>query len=133
MSRQITYAQCKTMTDHILEKAARAQRPLAVVVTDDAGNIVSATLMDGFHVRGIAFAHSKAYTAAKMTRTGREFRKLLEEGGNTLAAFCDPMMTNLIGSSPVWDKQGQVIGAIAVSGWTSDEDQQLCDEAVKLV
>jgi glc operon protein GlcG len=133
MARQITYEMCKKMSDYVLEKGFKANRPLAVVITDDAGNIVYANIMDGFHVRGISFAYHKAYTAAKMTRTGREFKELCQRDNIDVNVFCDPKMTTLIGSSPVRNANGETIGAIGVSGWTSDEDQQLCDEAVKLI
>lgn len=132
MVRQITYEMCKTMTDFLVRRGEEMGKPLAIVITDDGGSVVSATLMDGFHVRGVQFAYHKAYTSAKMTRTGREVRELCAKDGNDVSVFCDPNMTTLIGSTPIRNGKGDVIGAVGVSGATSDEDQELCDLAAEL-
>ena len=42
-------------------------------------------------------------------------------------------MTTMIGSAPLRDASGELIGAIAVSGWKSEEDQELADAAAKLI
>lgn len=91
------------------------------------------TLMDGYHSRGCRFASNKAYTCAMMGMRGEDFHNLVANSGNSLSAFCDPRMTTMIGSAPLRDASGELIGAIAVSGWKSEEDQELADAAAKLI
>lgn len=46
-------------------------------------------------------------------------------------AMGDPqLLTYLPGGTPIFTADGDLLGAIGVSGWTMEEDQMLADEAV---
>ena len=45
----------------------------------------------------------------------------------------DPQMTYLPGGAPIFTEDGDLIGAVGISGWTMEEDQMLADEAVALL
>ena len=47
------------------------------------------------------------------------------------SAMGDPQMTYLPGGTPIFTADGDLIGAIGVSGWAMEEDQMLADEAVE--
>ena len=133
MANKITFDMCRKMTDALVVKGKEMGKSLAIVVADASGCVISAALMDGYHPRGIEFASRKAYTAVKMSRTGKEFRALCERDHVTVDDFGDPKLTIFIGSTPIRDAEGDVIGAVAVSGATSEEDQELSDFAAGLL
>lgn len=129
---KLLYADCVKMTRFILGEAEKQKRPLGLSITDDAGRMVSCALMDGGPQRFIDLTYRKCYTAAKLTRSGAEVKQLLESSNITIQDFGDPLFIPFIGSALV-RKDGEIVGAIAVSGWTSEEDQELCDRAAALV
>lgn len=103
--------------------------PVAVAVTDDAGNLICFERMDG---SGIAnskittrMAINKAYTAIMVNRHTRDFKELNKIREVELATWGDPAMTTVQGGLVFKNKAGQVIGAIGVSGLVADEDEKL--------
>ena len=82
----------------------------------------------GLDVGAIEYIHRQL-----VAQRDEDFHNLVANSGNSLSAFCDPRMTTMIGSAPLRDASGELIGAIAVSGWKSEEDQELADAAAKLI
>ena len=80
--------------------------------------------MDDAPVRSIQLAHQKAYTSTRMGVTTEEFLARLRREEI-------PMLTALPGGAVLSDTQGDVIGAIGVSGLTPAEDQAVADELAR--
>jgi len=107
--------------------AARAeahayQWPVTIVVVDDGGHPLALERLDGA-------APSSAYIATEKARTaalGRRESKFYEEmvNGGRYAFLSVPVLTSLEGGVPiVFD--GQVIGAVGVSGVKAEQDAQV--------
>ena len=130
---KLNYANRHIMLDYLFDRVAKDGRPLAVSIVDPAGRLLESVLMDGAPQRMLDFGYHKAYTAAKMGRPTAELRTHLQKQETDVSWFCDPNLTLLRGGAPIYDHTGEMIGAIGMSGWKSEEDQALADSAAALL
>jgi len=122
--------EAQTAVRACIEEASKdPSRPVAVAVTDDAGNLICFERMDG---NGISNAKlttrmsiNKAYTSIMMNRPTRDFSERMKQLNVELATWGDPAMTTVQGGLVFKNEAGQVIGAIGVSGLLADEDEKL--------
>jgi len=84
--------------------------------------------MDGAPYRSSVLSHNKGYSAVWFGRDSVEIPKMVGDRG--IAAYGDPLLTSIGGGVLIKDKDGQVLGAVGVSGRTMQED---IDAAVRLV
>jgi glc operon protein GlcG len=77
---------------------------------------------------------NKAYTAARERKPTKELGEKVRhpEKGHDIAYYSDPNYVGWGGGVPVW-KNGEVVGAIAVSGLSSAEDVELAMRGVELL
>lgn len=101
-------------------------RPLAVVVLDAGGNIVVAKRGDKAGIARIDIARAKAWGALGF---GLPSRSLATRAAkmpaffSAVAAVTDGRMVPVAGGVLIQDGDGEVIGAVGVSGDTSDMDE----------
>ena len=135
MKMRPSYMDCSRIITYLSEKIEKDEkhRPLAIAVSDGAGNLISLTLTENMSVRGGGFATHKAYTAAKFQKSTMKMVEHLDRQGVDMSAFCDPNLSPLKGGAPIITAEGDVIGAVGISGWAGWEDQELADEAADLV
>jgi len=90
--------------------------------------------MDGAPVSSIRIAANKAYSAARERKTTEEIGQKARhpEKGFEIAYFGDERFVGWGGGVPVW-RDGEVVGAIAVSGLPQAEDIRLATWAAGLV
>jgi glc operon protein GlcG len=90
--------------------------------------------MDGAPVSSIAIAANKAWTAARERKTTQEIGERVRhpEKGFDIAYFGDPRFVGWGGGVPVW-RDGEVVGAIGVSGLPQADDIRLATWAAALV
>ena len=104
-------------------------RPLAVVVVDTAGNIVSAQRQDGASMFRFDVALGKAWGAVAMGASSRALAKRAKDNPNffvTLAATAHGKFLPQTGAALIRDGQGTILGAAGASGGTGDEDEACC-------
>lgn len=117
-----------------LQTIAGPGAPVCACVTDEHGFILGYTQMDGMSSRAFTMARAKAYTAARMGQKTVDFHARLVSENLSLADFGDALMTSVQGGVPVTDKNGIVIGGVAVSGRRPEEDEHAaCRLAALLV
>jgi glc operon protein GlcG len=77
---------------------------------------------------------NKAYTAARERKASKEIGSASRNPaeGFEMAYFGDPKFTGWGGGVPIW-KNGQVAGAIAISGLPESEDMELAQFAAALL
>lgn len=129
----LTFEKRKVMIDYLLERAQAANKPITIAFADESRTVISVTMMDGMGSRSVNLVSKKAYTAALMQKRTADWWEQMKTLGIGLDSFGDPQMTYLPGGAPIFTKDGDLIGAIGISGWTMEEDQMLADEAVKLL
>jgi glc operon protein GlcG len=90
--------------------------------------------MDGAPISSIRIAANKAWTSARERKPTKDIgdRVRHPEKGHDIAYFGDPRFVGWGGGVPVW-KDGEVVGAVAVSGLSSSEDIVLAELAVDVV
>jgi glc operon protein GlcG len=91
-------------------------------VADDGGHLLSLLRLDGCAPVGAYIAPEKARTAALGRRESKVYEDMIN-GGRT-AFLSAPLAGTLEGGVPVI-VDGQVIGAVGVSGVKADQDAQI--------
>lgn len=129
----LTYERRQMMIDYLLGRAKTANKPITVAFVDESRTVVSVTMMDGMGSRSVNLVSKKAYTAALMHKRTADWWEQMKSIHIGIDSFGDPQMTYLPGGAPIFTADGDLIGAIGVSGWTMEEDQMLADEAVELL
>jgi glc operon protein GlcG len=94
---------------------------MAVAVVDPSGTLVYYEKMDNTQVGSAQVAIDKARTAALFKRPSKVFEDLVAGGGSGLRILGLPGAMPLGGAVPLITNN-QIVGAIGVSGNTSDHD-----------
>jgi glc operon protein GlcG len=130
----IDYSEAKRAVDLIVEKASQKQRTAVVAVADSHGDLICFARMDGAPVSSIRVAVNKAWTAARERKSTKDIGERVRhpEKGHDIAYYGDPQYVGWGGGIPVW-KNGEVVGAVAVSGLSSDEDAALAALGAELI
>jgi uncharacterized protein GlcG (DUF336 family) len=103
--------------------------PLAVVVLDEAGNIVSAQRQDGASMFRIDVARGKAWGAAAMGVSSRALAQRAKDNPNFFVALAATAQGKLLpqpGAVLIRDSDGRIIGAAGASGGTGEQDEDCC-------
>jgi glc operon protein GlcG len=119
----IDHSEAKHAVDLIAERASQMQKAVAIAVADSHGDLICFVRMDGAPVSSIRIAMNKAWTAARERKPTKEIGEKVKhpEKGHDIAYYGDPQYVGWGGGVPVW-KNGEVVGAVAVSGLSSNED-----------
>jgi len=132
--RTIDYSEAKGATDLVVREASQMQKAASVAVADAHGDLICFARMDGAPVSSIQIAMNKAWTAARERKPTREIGDKVRhpEKGHDVSYYGDQKYVGWGGGLPVW-KNGDVVGAVAVSGLSSDEDIALATLGVELL
>ncbi len=130
----IDYSEAKRAVDLIVEKASQMQQAAAIAVADAHGDLIYFVRMDGAPVSSIHIAMNKAWTAARERKPTKEIGDKVKhpEKGHDIVYYGDPKYVGWGGGLPI-SKNGEVVGAIAVSGLSSNEDIALATLGVELI
>ncbi|MBO6893769.1 MAG: heme-binding protein [Roseibium sp.] len=124
----------------IVDEALRLGRqeellPLTVVVLDAGGKIVAVKCEDGSGIMRFDVAFGKAWGALGMGISSRLIRDRLSARPTfqaALATASDGRLIPVPGGVLVRDKDNITIGAVGISGDTSDKDEYCAIEAIKI-
>ena len=119
----IDYQDAKRIVDAILEKALQLQKAAVIAVADAHGELIAFARMDGAPLSSIRVATNKAWTAARERKSTKEIGDKIRhpEKGFDIAFYGDSRFVGWGGGLPIW-RNGEVVGAIGVSGLSSAED-----------
>jgi glc operon protein GlcG len=122
----IDYSEARRAIDLIMEKALEMQKAVVIAVADCRGELISLARMDAAPVSSVVIAANKAWTAARAGKSTQEVGEKVRhpEKGHDISYYGDPRFVGWGGGIPVW-KNGEVAGAVAVSGLSSNEDATL--------
>jgi glc operon protein GlcG len=104
-----------------LAEAARNGWKMAAAVTDPAGELVYFEKMDGTQNGSVRVAISKSRSAALFRRPTKAFQDALAAGGEGLRILALEGAVPVEGGVPLV-VSGQIVGAIGLSGGTSQQD-----------
>jgi glc operon protein GlcG len=103
-------------------EARNNQWPVTIVVVDDGGHPLALERLDGASPISAYIATEKARTSALGRRESKDYEEMVN-GGRT-AFLSAPLLTSLEGGVPIL-VDGQVIGAVGVSGVKAEQDAQV--------
>jgi glc operon protein GlcG len=134
ITQTLDYSEAKKIIDLIVEKALQMQKAAVIAVADSHGELIAFARMDGAPISSIRIAANKAWTAARERKPTKDIGEKVRhpEKGHDIAYYGDPRFVGWGGGIPVW-KDGEVAGAVAVSGLSSSEDIILASLGVDLV
>ena len=133
-TQSIDYSEAKKVIELIVSKALEMQKAAVIAVADSHGELIAFARMDGAPISSIRIAANKAWTAARERKPTKDIGEKVRhpEKGHDIAYYGDPRFVGWGGGIPVW-KDGEVAGAVAVSGLSSSEDIILASLGVDLV
>jgi uncharacterized protein GlcG (DUF336 family) len=111
-----------------------AMHPLTVVVLDAGGRVVAAKSEDGSGLLRFGIATGKAWGALGMGISSRLIRDRLKERPafqNALAAASGGKLIPVPGGVLINDTDGYTIGAVGISGDTSEKDEYCAVGGIK--
>lgn len=123
----ITIEQAKAAAVPARALAAKSEWTMAIAIVDPGGHLVYFEKMDGTQTGSVVVALEKARSAALFKRSTKSFQDTLAAGGDGLRILGLPGAVPIEGGVPLLSR-GRIIGAIGVSGGTSQQDGQ-CAQA----
>jgi uncharacterized protein GlcG (DUF336 family) len=124
---RLTLVQANAMIEAALAKGAElGLKPLAVTIHDPGGHLIAAQRQDGASNMRVKLAAGKACGALSLGVSSRTIGEMAEARPHFVASV-DTMgeggMVPAAGGLIVVDSDGAVLGAIGVTGDTSDNDE----------
>ncbi|VVP43136.1 heme-binding protein [Pseudomonas silesiensis] len=103
-------------------EAQNNQWAVTIVIVDDGGHPLALERLDGCAPIGAYIATEKARTSALGRRESKGYEEMVNGGRH--AFLSAPLLTSLEGGVPII-VDGQVIGAVGVSGVKAEQDAQV--------
>ena len=133
----LTLATANAVIEAALAASAQAgYKPMAVVVLDDSGHVVSAQRQDGASMFRIDVATGKAWASVAMGASSRVLAERAASNPNffvSLASTAHGRFLPQTGAVLVKDEAGHMVGSVGASGGTGDEDEEICIAGVTTV
>jgi glc operon protein GlcG len=126
----LTILETTRILDVARAEAETNKWPVAIAVVDDGGHLLGMLRLDGSAPVSAEIAIGKARTAAVGRRETRLYEEMIN-GGRT-AFLSASLVTALEGGIPVI-VDGQVVGAVGVSGVKPGEDAQVARAGAQAV
>ena len=104
---------------------------VTIAIADDAGNLLWLQRLDGAAALSSHIAPAKAHTAAMGRRDSKNYEDIIN-GGRT-AFLTVPALSGMLEGGVAIVKDGQVIGAVGVSGVKSNEDAQIAKAGIAAI
>lgn len=130
----ITIEQARAAVTAGIEKSKELGCRMDIAVVDAGANLKAFARMDGAWIGSIDISIKKARTARFFDMNTGEIGKLSQPGGALYnIEHSNGGLITFPGGVPVKDKQGNVIGAIGVSGDTVENDHAVAEAAARAI
>jgi glc operon protein GlcG len=126
----LSVTRARTIIDKAFIKAEQLGIKVTVAVVDDGGHLIALSRMDGAMPLSPQLAEAKAVGAAMFRRDGEALAKMAQDRPGFFSAADRLVRTPLIPGlgSALIAEEGNVVGAVGVSGGRPDQDLE-CAEA----
>ena len=127
----MTLAAARRMIDAVESVARELRVALSVAVVDAGDQLVAFARMDGADLVSIELARNKAYSALMNRMPTRDLGPVVQPGTEFYGydSLAGGRMIVFAGGMPI-ERDGVLVGAVGVSGGSSEEDQRAADAAV---
>jgi glc operon protein GlcG len=126
----IPLATAKIVMEAAEAEAVRNRWPMVIAIVDSTGHLVALHRLDQAQYGSVHVALAKAETALNFRRPTKAFEESLAAGGLGLRVLGVPNVTPLEGGVPLL-RDGEIVGAIGVSGMQSSHDAQVAQAGVE--
>ena len=121
---QLSHADAAAIVAAIRAELEAQGKGAAIAVADSQGELLAFLRTDGCRLPSINIAINKAFTAAREQRPSRDFGEAVRSGNLQMTNFGDLRYTPWGGGVPIF-YEGQLVGAVGVSGLPEEEDMVL--------
>lgn len=132
---EMTLDMARRVIDETLGKAkARALRPLSVAVVDDRGALVALASQENATLLRWRIALGKATACLCMNANSRALQQMALARPHFIAAVSEMSPLGFVpvpGGVLIRDQSGSIVGAVGVSGDTSDADEDVAMAGVE--
>jgi uncharacterized protein GlcG (DUF336 family) len=126
----VTLTEAQAVIAAATAHAEKIAVPVAAVVLDASGRLVAASRMDGAPLMAMDMATGKAYTAAGMGAPTEVWDQATEASPGFGGAITSvPGFTPFGGGKPL-TVDGQMVGAVGISGGTVAQDIEIAEAAL---
>src|SRR5437867_1577168 len=131
---QLSLEKASIIVDRTLAKARESKyRPMCVAVLDEGGHLKALKREDGASILRPQIAVGKAWGAIGMGESSRQLGERLKDRPSflgSLAAMSEGKVVPVAGGVLIL-QDNAIIGAVGVTGGTSDEDEICATEGIK--
>ena len=128
----ITLPQARTAVTAGIEKSQELGLKMNIAIVDAGANLKAFARMDGAWLGSIDIAIKKARTARFFDMNTGEIGKLSQPGGSLYnIEHSNGGLITFPGGIPIRNRQGEIIGAVGVSGSTVENDHLVASTAAK--
>jgi glc operon protein GlcG len=128
--REIGYSEARGLVEAVADRLEEEGRGAAVAVVDAHGELVAFLRTDGCPFPSIKIAIQKAFTAARDRQESRALGDTAREEDFPLTNFGEIGYVGWGGGVPI-EVEGEIIGALGISGLPETEDMKLARWAVE--
>ena len=128
----LTLADAREIIAAAEAKATEIGQPMNIAVVDFGGNVISHVRMDGAWLGGIDISINKAFTSRAFDIQTKDLAENAQPNQQFygIAASNNGRIMIFAGGIPLF-RDGEVVGAIGVSGGTGEQDQDVAEAGVK--
>ena len=127
----LTLAAARRMIAAVEQEAREMRVALSIAVVDSGDQLVAFARMDAADLVTVGLARDKAFSALVNRMPTRDLAPLVQPGAKFYGydALAGGRMIVFAGGMPL-ERGGVLVGAVGVSGGTTDQDQRAADAAV---
>jgi uncharacterized protein GlcG (DUF336 family) len=133
----ITLDQADRLIDAILERGAALDcRPLSVIVVEPGSKVKAFKKEDGSSMIRFEMAYGKAYAALAMGRSSKLVKVRAQEKPIFMRYLMRASSDQIFpegGGLQIRDADGEVIGAVGVTGDTEERDEELAAHGIRAI
>ncbi|MHB1301233.1 MAG: GlcG/HbpS family heme-binding protein [Burkholderiales bacterium] len=126
--KKLTLSKAKKIAEAARREADANGWPVVVAIVDDGGHLLYLERADGTQFGSVEIAIAKAKSAIAFRRPTKEWEKRITDG--RLGVLALPGMIPVEGGLPIV-LDGEMVGAIGVSGVTSIQDGQIAAAGIR--
>ncbi|NEU70124.1 heme-binding protein [Spirosoma agri] len=127
----ITLQQAQQAIEAAIRQATQISTPMNIAIVDGGANLTAFVRMDGAWLGSVDIAQRKARTARYFDMPSGELGKLSQPGGSLYnIEHSNGGLITFPGGLPIKNEQGEIIGAIGVSGGSVDQDEAVAQAGV---
>ena len=128
----LSHADAVKVVSAIQAELEKENKGAAVAVADEHGELLAFVRTDGCPLASIMIAMNKAFTAARERKESKAVGRASKEEGFPMTNFGDLRYVSWGGGVPIV-YQGNVVGAVGVSGLPEEEDMVLARMGAGLI